>query len=91
MSAVETIRARLLEMQDPGYQTFQQKLLPNIPPEKVIGDTRSRVSADPGPGIGRDPGSADFLACLPHEYYEENNLHGFLLERISDYDTPWQR
>ena len=23
---------------------------------------------------------------LPHKYYEENNLHGFLIERIKDYD-----
>ncbi len=26
------------------------------------------------------------MAVLPHEYYEENNLHGFLLETIKDYD-----
>lgn len=24
---------------------------------------------------------------LPHEYYEENNLHGFLIEKIKDFDT----
>ncbi len=86
MSAVETIRARLLEMQDPGYQTFQQKLLPNIPPEKVIG-VRIPALRALARELAGTPAAADFLACLPHEYYEENNLHGFLLERISDYDT----
>ena len=86
MSAVETIRARLLEMQDPGYQTFQQKLLPNIPPEKVIG-VRIPALRALARELAGTAAAADFLACLPHEYYEENNLHGFLLERISDYDT----
>ena len=28
----------------------------------------------------------NFSACLPHEYYEENNLHAFLIEQIRDYD-----
>lgn len=86
MSAVETIRARLLEMQDPGYQNFQQKLLPNIPPEKVIG-VRIPALRALARELAGTAAAADFLACLPHEYYEENNLHGFLLERISDYDT----
>ena len=27
-----------------------------------------------------------FLDCLPHQYYEENNLHGFLLEKEKDYE-----
>ncbi|MBQ9765586.1 MAG: DNA alkylation repair protein [Lachnospiraceae bacterium] len=29
----------------------------------------------------------EFLDTLPHEYYEENNLHAFLIEQIADYDT----
>ncbi len=28
----------------------------------------------------------EFWRSLPHRYYEENNLHGFLLEFIKDYD-----
>ena len=28
-----------------------------------------------------------FLEILPHQYYEENNLHGLLIEQIKDYDT----
>ncbi len=27
-----------------------------------------------------------FLKVLPHQYYEENNLHGLLIEQIRDYD-----
>ena len=28
----------------------------------------------------------DFLKILPHKYYEEDNLHAFLIEMIKDYD-----
>ena len=27
-----------------------------------------------------------FLKVLPHQYYEENNLHGLLIEQVRDYD-----
>ena len=28
-----------------------------------------------------------FLSSLPHRYYEENNLHAFLIEQITDFDA----
>ena len=30
---------------------------------------------------------ADFLAALPHQYIEENNLHAFLIETIKEFDA----
>ena len=33
------------------------------------------------------PEALEFLKILPHKYYEENNLHGFLIETINDYDA----
>ena len=32
------------------------------------------------------PAAREFLDILPHRYYEENNLHGFLLETVKDYE-----
>jgi 3-methyladenine DNA glycosylase AlkD len=29
----------------------------------------------------------EFLASLPHEYHEENNLHAFLIAEIKDFDV----
>ena len=29
----------------------------------------------------------DFLKILPLKYYEEDNLHAFLIEMVKDYDT----
>ena len=31
-------------------------------------------------------GYENFLQQLPHEYYEENNLHAFLIEQIKDFE-----
>ena len=30
--------------------------------------------------------NSDFLNTLPHKYYEEDNLHAFLIEQINDFD-----
>lgn len=31
--------------------------------------------------------TSEFLQVLPHMYYEENNLHGMVIEQIKDFDT----
>ena len=85
-AASETIRAQLFAMQDKSYQTFQQKLLPTLPPGKVIG-VRTPALRRCAKELAGTPEAAAFLAELPHRYYEENNLHGFLLERVRDFDA----
>ncbi|KLU63770.1 DNA alkylation repair enzyme [Desulfosporosinus acididurans] len=37
--------------------------------------------------FSKTPEASEFLKILPHTYYEENNLHGFLIETIRDYDA----
>ena len=87
MSAIEEkVRGRLFAMQDKQYQVFQQKLLPSLPPEAVIGvrtpDLRRYARELAGSGE-----VAAFLAAAPHRYYEENNLHAFVLERERDFSA----
>ena len=79
-----TIRQRLLALQDLPYREFHLPLIPNVPPEKVIG-IRTPVLRALAKELSGTPEAAAFLEALPHEYYEENNLHGFLLCRIRDY------
>lgn len=35
--------------------------------------------------FAQKPEATKFLQILPHKYYEENNLHGFLIETMKDY------
>lgn len=82
----EEIRKRLFEMQDAKYRLFQCRLMPTVSPEKVIGVRMPALRAYAAELARVGKGEA-FMACLPHVYYEEDNLHAFLIERIRDYDA----
>ena len=85
MSSVEkAVQAQLLALQDENYQAFQKRLLPNIAPDTMIG-IRTPALRKFAKEFSKTPEAAEFLKILPHKYYEENNLHGFLIETIKDY------
>lgn len=79
------IRQRLEELRDEEYRSFHSKLMPETDPEVIIGvrmpqlrKLAKEISAMPEAGL--------FMEQLPHRYYEENNLHGLLIEGMKDYD-----
>lgn len=82
----ECIRARLFDLQDEGYRAFHSRLMPTVPPETVIG-VRVPALRRLAKRLAGTPQAEAFLQELPHTYYEENNLHAFLLESIRDYDA----
>lgn len=90
---IETIRSRLLEMQDLEYRDFHKKLIPNIDENTIIGIRTPKLRAyakEVLKEVNSDQvamaGLHNFLEDLPHRYYEENNLHAFLLEGIKDFE-----
>ena len=78
------VREKLFAMQDLEYRDFQAKLMPGVDPETVIG-VRTPELRKFAAAYAKKPESGEFLRMLPHRYYEENNLHGFLLEKEKDY------
>ena len=84
--AERQLQDRLFELQDLSYRDFQSKLMPTIDRETVIG-VRTPDLRRLAKKLRGTPEAAEFLRSLPHRYYEENNLHAFLLESIRDYDT----
>ena len=82
--AVNTVRQRLLALQDTGYQAFQAKLMPTVDPATVIG-VRMPLLRQLARELAATPDAAAFMADLPHRYYEENTLHGLLISRMNDY------
>jgi len=85
---IEQIQAELFSLQDTEYKAFHSKLMPTINPDTIIGVRTPALRAlarkiKTVPGIDLDL----FKASLPHKYYEENNLHAFLIEQCRDYDT----
>lgn len=86
MSEKTKIQEMLFEVQDLEYREFHSKLMPTIDPETIIG-VRTPVLRKLAKKVAKMPEAESFLKTLPHKYYEENNLHGFLLEEIKDYDA----
>lgn len=79
------IRDALFSMRDEKYAAFQGKLIPDMPPERVIGVRTPALRTYAKTLFGSEDARA-FLSSLPHEYYDENNLHGALLDHIRDFD-----
>lgn len=86
MTSIKTqIISDLFSMQDLKYQAFHSKLMPTIDSEKVIG-VRMPVLRNYAQKLSRNPDVGEFLAILPHTYYEENNLHGLLIEKMGNFE-----
>lgn len=81
---VESIRTQLFALQDLKYQAFHSRLMPTVPPETVIG-VRVPALRKLARQLAGTQQAEVFLHSLPHAYYEENNLHAFLLEFIREY------
>lgn len=85
---IEYIQKKLFENQDLGYRDFHSRLMPTIDKETVIG-VRTPVLRKLAKELKKELGEENlkvFLNTLPHDYYEENNLHGFFIEMIKDAD-----
>lgn len=75
---------RLFALQDLKYKDFHCRLMPTVDPEAVIGVRTPELRKLARELAGTEE-AADFLRTLPHRYYDENNLHGFLLSLLKDY------
>ena len=74
-------------MGEKEYKEFSSKLMPTVEKDSVIG---IRV-----PYLRKYAKALenyeDFLNELPHKYFEENNLHAFLIEKENDFDKCIER
>ena len=80
------IKEELFALQDSSYADFQAKLTPNIPRELIIG-VRVPEARKLAKRLAREAEASQFLKGLPHEYYDENMLHGLLLSEMKNYDA----
>ena len=81
----EEIREELFHLQDAKYRAFQAKLIPTAGPETFIG-VRTPELRKYAKQLEKREDVQEFLDALPHRYFDENQLHAFLLSRIKDYD-----
>lgn len=78
------IRAELFKMQDMDYRDFNSKLIPTVDKESMIGirtpDLRKYAKQ-----LGKSSDVIEFLQTLPHKYFDENQLHAFIISEIKDF------
>ena len=77
---------QLLEFKDLEYKKFHSKLMPTVEKDKIIG-IRVPILRKFANEFNKNEYAQTFLNTLPHQYYEENNLHAFLIEKAKDFDT----
>ncbi|MBR7161741.1 MAG: DNA alkylation repair protein [Clostridia bacterium] len=80
-----SVQKQLFSLRDEAYKAFQAKLIPTVDPETVIG-IRTPTLRRFARAFAKTEEVSFFMENLPHEYYEENNLHAFLIESIENFE-----
>lgn len=82
---VSEIQQELFANRDEKYGSFQAKLMPTIDPNSVIGVRTPTLRAFAKTLYNQNDFSS-FVNDLPHTYFDENQLHAFLISQIKDFD-----
>ena len=82
---IQKVQQDLFTMQDLKYRDFHAKLMPTVDKDSVIGVRLPMLRAY-AKKFGKTEEAKQFLEILPHQYYEENNLHGLLIDQMKDYE-----
>ena len=81
--AERKVKKLLLPLADSQYRSFNSRIIATVPEDKVIG-----VRTPQQRQVAKDVNKADykdaFLSSLPHETFEENQVHGFIIELEKD-------
>lgn len=84
------ILQKLFSLKDIGYKEFNSSLIPSVNKDTVIG-VRTPLLKGYAKEIKNSLLEKEFLSNLPHSYFEENNLHAFLIAEIKDYKECIER
>ena len=85
MNINEEIRSWMMAGQDKKYRDFQAKLIPTVNPEMIIG-LRTPALRKYAKELAKREDADEFLTDLPHKYFDEDQLHAFMLSEIKDYE-----
>ena len=72
------IRKELKKLQDKGYREMQVTIIPTVDADSIIG-VRTPALRQLAKEFAKREDISDFLTDLPHKFFEENQLHAFIL------------
>ena len=81
----DIIIKELFGSKDEKYRDFQSKLIPTVEKETIIG-VRTPKLREFAKQLIKNNGYEEFIKDLPHRYFEENQLHAFILSELNDFD-----
>ena len=81
---LDEIRNELFKMQDTAYRDFNSKLIPAVDKESMIG-VRTPELRKYAKQLAKREDIEEFLHSLPHKYFDENQLHAFIVSEIKDF------
>ena len=79
------IVAELFRLQDKEYARMQAKIIPTVSPDRIVG-VRTPALRDFAKSLSKDQDIGEFLSYLPHQYFDEDQLHAFVISLEKDYD-----
>ena len=81
----DEIVAELFRLQDKKYAAFQAKLIPTVEADRIIG-VRTPELRTFAKKLVKDEDIASFLTSLPHQYFDEDQLHAFVISLEKNFD-----
>ena len=81
----EEIRDRLFAERDEKYAKMQEKIIPTVAADSIIG-VRTPALRKFAKELAKRDDVSDFLDDLPHKYFDENQLHAFIVSEMKDYE-----
>jgi len=79
------IVAELFRLQDKDYALLQAKIIPTVSPDRIIG-VRTPALRDLAKRLSKEQDTGVFLSCLPHRYFDEDQLHAFIISLERSFD-----
>ena len=80
------IYSELMKLQDPGYRDLQTGIIPTVDKDSIIG-VRTPALRALAKELGKREDISKFLDDLPHKYFDENQLHAFILSGMKDAES----
>ena len=81
---MKQITERLFELKDEDYAVFQKKLIPDTKYEMI--GVRTPDLRKLAKELSGTQQAEEFLKELPHRYFDENQLHAFIISLTKDFD-----
>ncbi|NEX00540.1 3-methyladenine DNA glycosylase AlkD [Pseudobutyrivibrio sp. NOR37] len=86
----EEIKEGLNARQDVEYRDFQSNLIPNVGIDYFVG-VRTPELRKYAKELGKRDDVSEFLDQLPHQLFDENQLHAFIISDMKDYGKCMER